>query len=78
MSEADSSNYFEVALIDTTRAESRQQRIEAAVQKSRTEYCQEHAYTERGVGGWCPSRLTTECVNGKGCGESQGGSSAAR
>jgi hypothetical protein len=77
MSEADSSNYFQVALVDTTRAESRQQRIEAAVQRSKTEYCQEHAYTERGVGDTC-CRLTSECVERKGLGESQSGSPAAR
>jgi hypothetical protein len=50
-------NYFTVALADDLeqqgvpldKAEIRKQRIEAAVQRSKTEYKAEHAYTERGV-----------------------------
>ena len=53
---ATSTNYYTVALGDDLnietpldKAESRRQRIEAAVQKSKKEYTEEHAYTERGV-----------------------------
>jgi len=66
MSEANSSNYFSVAVVDTSKAESRKLRIEAAVQRSKTEYTAIHAYTERDVSTGL-ARLTAECVEGKDC-----------
>lgn len=58
--EATTSNYLSIALTDDKEAEAsevetidksaiRKQRIQAAVERSKTEYHPEHAYTERGV-----------------------------
>lgn len=75
-SEANSSNYFAVALNDDQQAINSQEtaslapdeheqldittsiralRIAAAVERSKTEYKPEHAYTERLVGGFLPA-----------------------
>lgn len=75
-SEANSSNYFAVALNDDQQAIQSQEavylapdeheqldittsiralRIAAAVERSKTEYKPEHAYTERLVGGFPPA-----------------------
>ena len=59
--ETDNDNYSLVAAMDDhaiddvpmDKAEIKRQRIAAAVQRSKTEYKPEHAYTERGVGSSC-------------------------